>query len=142
VSACYLLDTCVLSEPIARHPNAEVVARILDHQGEIASAAPVIHELRFGCCRLPASRKRALLEAYLDALAALPVHPYDERAACWHAKERARLEAAGSPASFVDGQIASIAKVNNLVLVTRNVGDFTRFSDLEIEDWFAPSMDR
>ncbi len=137
MSARYLLDTCVLSEPIARRPNAEVVARIVDRQAEIASAAPVMHELWFGCRRLPASRKRSLLEAYLEALAGLPVHPYDDRAARWHAEQRACLEAAGRPTCFVDGQIAAIAKVNDLVLVTRNVGDFACFAGLRIEDWFA-----
>jgi tRNA(fMet)-specific endonuclease VapC len=85
------------------------------------------------------SRKRSLLEAYLDALSALPVLPYDVRAARWHAEERARLESMGQVPSFVDGQIAAIAVVNEVVLVTRNVGDFARFSGLEIEDWFAPS---
>ena len=39
----------------------------------------------------------------------LPILDYDRRAAEWHARERARLEAAGSPAPFVDAQIAAIA---------------------------------
>ena len=139
MSARYLLDTCVLSEPIARRPNPAVVARILERQQETVTAAPVIHELWFGCRRMAPSRKRSLLEAYLDALSALPVLPYDVRAARWHAEERARLESMGQVPSFVDGQIAAIAVVNEVVLVTRNVGDFARFSGLEIEDWFAPS---
>ncbi len=61
--------------------------------------------------------------------------PYDERAALWHAKERARLVSEGYMPSFVDGQIASIANVNDLILVTRNVSDFELFSGLEIENW-------
>ena len=78
-----------------------------------------------------------LLEAYLDGLSALPVLPYDTRAARRHAEERARLEALGQTPSFVVGQIAAIAAVNELVLVTRNADDFVRFSGIEIEDWFA-----
>ncbi len=61
--------------------------------------------------------------------------PYDERAAEWHAKERARLSLKGRTPSFVDGQIAAIAKVNGLVLVTRNTTDFKSFSKLVIENW-------
>jgi tRNA(fMet)-specific endonuclease VapC len=136
MSARYLLDTCVLSEPIARRPHAAVVARIQEHQGEIATAAPVIHELWFGCRRMMPSAKQVLLEAYLDALSAVPVLAYDTRAARRHAEERARLEAIGQPLPFVDGQIAAIAGVNSLVLVTRNVDDFVRFSGLAIENWF------
>jgi len=37
--------------------------------------------------------------------------------------------------SFVDGQIAAIAKVNGLVLVTRNSSDFKKFSGLQLENW-------
>ena len=139
MSARFLLDTCVLSEPVARHPDPRVVDLILEHQGEIASAAPVLHELWFGCHRLPPSRKRALLEAYLDALADLPVLAYDDRAARWHARERARLEKTGRVPSFVDGQIAAIAKVSDLALVTRNVADFEPFAGLQVENWFTGS---
>lgn len=137
MSIRYLLDTCVLSEPVARHPNRAAVARIQARQAEIATATPVMHELWFGCERMSSSRKRDLLAAYLDALSALPVLSYDSLAARRHAEERARLEAIGQVPCFVDGQIAAIAEVNGLVLVTRNVRDFARFCDLEVEDWFA-----
>lgn len=36
---------------------------------------------------------------------------------------------------FVDGQIAAIAYVNDLILVTRNTEDFSNFSDLKLENW-------
>jgi tRNA(fMet)-specific endonuclease VapC len=36
---------------------------------------------------------------------------------------------------FVDGQIAAIAKVNALVLVSRNVEDYRLFSGLKTENW-------
>jgi tRNA(fMet)-specific endonuclease VapC len=41
-----------------------------------------------------------------------------------------------TPAS-VDGQIAAIAAVNGLTLVTQNVTDFAAFEGLDVEDWFA-----
>ena len=34
------------------------------------------------------------------------------------------------------GQIAAIAKVNSLVLVTRNIADFDLFSGLDVQNWF------
>ncbi len=39
---------------------------------------------------------------------------------------------------FVDGQIAAIAKVNDLIIVTANVSDYQTFSGLTIENWFLP----
>jgi hypothetical protein len=64
------------------------------------------------------------------------VLPYDARAAEVHGKERARLEGLGRPPAFADAQIAAIAIVNRLVLVTANVKDFARFEGLAVESWF------
>jgi tRNA(fMet)-specific endonuclease VapC len=64
-----------------------------------------------------------------------PILPYDEAAATWHGEERVRLDALGRPAPFVDGQIAAIAHVNGLVLVTTNDRDFARFAGLAVENW-------
>ena len=41
------------------------------------------------------------------------------------------------PARHLDGRIAAIAKVNELILVTRNTGDFVEFVDLEVQNWFS-----
>jgi tRNA(fMet)-specific endonuclease VapC len=45
------------------------------------------------------------------------------------------LTKGGRQPAFVDGQIAAIAKVNQLILVTRNTADYEGFSDLQIENW-------
>jgi tRNA(fMet)-specific endonuclease VapC len=104
----------------------------------VTTAAPVWHEIEFGRLRLPTGRRRTAIEALIDALSAvLVVLPYDTRAATWHASERARLSGLGKVRPFVDGQIAAIAAVNDLVLVTRNVRDFSSFSGLAIESWFS-----
>jgi tRNA(fMet)-specific endonuclease VapC len=97
----------------------------------------VWHELLFGCARLPSSRRRSALESYLEesVRATVPILPYDEAAAAWHARERARLASLGRSAPFTDGQIAAIAAVHKLVLVTANRAYFDGFLDLEIEDW-------
>ncbi len=136
----YLLDTNVLSEALKASPDAQVMAMMQAHQEEIATASPVYHELEYGCWRLPISRKRDIIELYIKnvILQHMVILPYDERAAQWHAQERARLAAQGETVPFVDGQIASIAKVNGLILVTRNTPDFENFSSLKIQNWHAP----
>jgi tRNA(fMet)-specific endonuclease VapC len=85
-------------------------------------------------------RRRVALQAYLDEVVrpTLPVLPCDEAAAAWHARERARIEALGRPAPFVDGQIAAIAHANQLVLVTLNTEDFAGFRGIALENWATP----
>jgi len=67
----------------------------------------------------------------------MPVLAYDEQAAEWHARERARLESKGRPVSFRDSQIAAVAVVHGLTLVTANVSHFEPLSGLEIENWMG-----
>ena len=107
------------------------------HDGEIAIPAPVWHELCFDCPRLPPSRRREMIERYLDSVvpASFPALPYDREAAGRHALERAHLTVVGRTPPFVDGQIAAIACVNDLVLVTSNTSDLGDFQGLEVQDW-------
>jgi len=137
VTLRYLLDTNIISEPLRPIPNQTVLDHLMEHQAEIAIASVVWHELWYGCYRLPTSTKRTVIEAYLkDVVArAIPILPYDQRAALWHAEERARLAGIGRPLPFADGQIAAIALTNDLSLVTFNHDDFASFSGLHIEDW-------
>lgn len=139
VALRYLLDTNVLSEPLKPTPSMRVLAHLKRFSGVLATAAPVWHELIFGVARMPVSSRRAQIEDYLDTaiLGGLPIIPYDERAAAWHGKERARLEASGKTPSFTDGQIAAIAAVNELTLVTRNADDFRNFEGVRVENWFT-----
>jgi len=133
----FLLDTSIVSSPVSRIPSPPILKKLETHGHECAIAAPVWNELVYGCQRLPRGARRRGLEAYLQevVLASFPVLAYDEAAAHWHGLERARLEALGKPAPYVDGQIAAIARVHELTLVTVNVRDFARFRDLDVEDW-------
>ena len=135
----YLLDTSIVSSPVSKKPSAGILKRIDASGHECAIAATVWNELIYGCRRLPRGSRRQALEAFLQdvVLASFPVLAYDEAAAHWHGVERARLEGLGKPAPYVDGQIAAIACVNELVLVTVNVKDFARFKGIEIENWAA-----
>ena len=126
-----------MSAPVSKTPDAAILERLDERGPECAIAAPVWHELTYGCRRLPKGKRRAALEAYLRDVVrgSFPILPYDEAAATWHGEERARLEALGRPAPFVDGQIAAIAHVHGLVLATTNDRDFVHFKGLTIENW-------
>jgi len=133
----YLLDTNILSEAVKTDPDPNVMAKLEKHQYEIATGAPVWHELLYGFFRLPVSRKRGKIEAYLEDVirSSIYILPYDERAAEWHAQQRSMLSMKGNMPSFVDGQIAAIAAVNDLVLVTRNIHDFEPFQNVSVIAW-------
>ena len=133
----YLLDTNIVSEPLRPAPNQTVLEQLRLHQAEIAIASFVWHELLFGCYRLPPSAKRTMIETYLSQVIAptVPILPYDQKAAEWHALERARLTRIGKTPPFADGQIIAVAKVNDLTLVTLNPSDYAAFQDVQIESW-------
>jgi tRNA(fMet)-specific endonuclease VapC len=133
-----MLDTNVLSEALRPAPRYQIVQKIGRHEGQIAIASVVWHELRYGIERLPPSRRREDYESYFDeiVLATMPILDYDKAAAEWHACERARLAAEGLTPPILDGQIAAIAAVNDLTLVTFNVADFNRFEGLRVESWW------
>lgn len=134
----FLLDTNVLSEPMRAVPDPSVVRALKQFGHESATAAPVWHELLFGLERLPEGRRKQTIATMLGKLrGAIIILPYDGTAARWHARERARLVAGGWTPAFADGQIAAIAAVHQLVLVTRNVEDFGRFEGLHVQSWFA-----
>jgi tRNA(fMet)-specific endonuclease VapC len=137
VTLGYLLDTSIVSAPVSKRPDPAILERLSERGPECAIAAPVWHELTYGCRRLPKGKRRAALEAYLRDVVqgSFPILPYDEAAATWHGEERARLEALGRPAAFVDSQIAAIAHVHGLVLATTNDKDFARFKGLTVENW-------
>lgn len=137
MSLRYLLDTNIISEAVRPQPNPNVMQRLVEARSTVAIASVVWHEALVGCYRMPESHRRRTVEAYLlEEVQALPILPYTKESAEWFATERARLIPIGRSPAYADGQIAAIAKINNLILVTRNTADYENFQDLAIENWF------
>lgn len=133
----FLLDTNVISEAVKSAPSKSVMRMLKRYQKDVVTAAPVWHELQYGYHRLDPAPKKEIIGRFLEEVVRtnMAILPYDERAAEWHAHERAKLTLSGQTPSFVDGQIAAIAVVNGLILVTRNTGDFSRFRGLTTANW-------
>ncbi len=133
----FLLDTNVIAEPMRQQPDKQTLRRIRQYQYRIAVSSVTWHELSFGVTRMVQSARRRELEVYLNQgiRAEVPILPYDEAAAAWHAQERARLSARGKPPTYADAQIAAIAATQQLILVTRNVADFALFANLQVVNW-------
>jgi tRNA(fMet)-specific endonuclease VapC len=66
----------------------------------------------------------------------LVILPFDQPAASWYGKERARLQRQGKTYAYADGEIAAITVTRQLTLVTRNTQDFENFQNLVLENWF------
>lgn len=132
----YLLDTDIVSEVLRPRPSVRVLEKLKRHGRESAISAVCLHELVFGMERLPDGKKKSWLAKWLETTL-LPSLRYDAAASIWHARERARLTAAGQTPSFADGMIAATAASRSLVLVTRNVDDFRVYEGLHVENWFV-----
>ena len=134
----FLLDTNIVSEAVKPQPNPLVLQRLQTSVGKIAIASVTWHELLYGMRRLPNSKRKQDLERYLMdvVVTTMTIIPYEKLAADWLATDRSRLASIGKTPSYPDGQIASIAAVNQLVLVSRNISDFADFNGLVLENWF------
>lgn len=134
----YLLDTNTISEIEHIPANPNVLAQAQAHRQQMAIASVSWQELLFGYYRLPESMRKQRVGYFLEKTVKpnFPILLYDQAAAAWFAKERARLAQIGRPPSYSDGQIAAIAAANNLILITRNTADFADFAGLTVENWF------
>ena len=133
-----LLDANILSELLIPQPSSSVIDRLSYFDRSIAIASVTYYGMVFGYAKLAASHKKVAIEIFVrqEIQEKLLILPYDEDAAKWHALEVGRLRQIGKTPPHLDGQIAAIAAVNNLTLVTRNTKDFQHFENLKIENWF------
>ena len=133
----YLLDTNILSEPLNKQPNQNVIHSLKQHKFDTALATLTLYELQQGAKKFPPShRQRAILNYIQGIQETLTILPYDEQAALYHGNESVRLIKTGLTPAFIDAQIASIAVTQRLILVTRNTKDFQYFDGLLVENWF------
>ena len=74
----------------------------------------------------------AKLTPFLSQFTSLP---FDSEAAYEFGRIRADLAKAGTPIGPYDLQIAAIALVGRLILITHNTREFSRIAGLQLEDW-------
>jgi tRNA(fMet)-specific endonuclease VapC len=80
-------------------------------------------------------RRRADLVAILSPYRSLP---FDSVCVRHYARIRHLLESSGQTIGGHDLMIAAIALTHGLILVTHNTSEFSRVSDLKVEDWILP----
>lgn len=131
-----LLDTCVISELVSKRPNSKVVDYVdaLDPE-DVYLSVITIGEIVKGIEKLPSSRRKAGLQAWLDDDLLVRfegnVVPLDIDVLVEWGRLTAHLESAGKAMPAIDFLIAATAHAKKMTLVTRNVGDFEA-ADVEI----------
>ena len=129
----YLLDTNVC---ISYLNNVESLVRTrmqMLKPSEILLCSVVEAELYYGVMKSATpSKNLTRLTPFLKQFVSLP---FDSKAARKFGHIRADLAKAGTPIGPYDFQIAAIALVNRLILVTHNTREFSRIAGLQLEDW-------
>ncbi|MCL2366316.1 MAG: type II toxin-antitoxin system VapC family toxin [Oscillospiraceae bacterium] len=100
---------------------------------DIKLPSMVAAELLYGAEK--SARREQNLKIVTAFLSIYEIVPFDETAAGYYARIRAKLESAGMLIGNNDITIAATALAHNGVIVTNNTGEFSRVDDLVVEDW-------
>lgn len=125
----FLLDTCVLSELVAKEPNPKVVEFVdsLDAD-DVYLSVITIGEITKGIERLPKSKRKTELQAWLkeDLLIRFDgrLVSLDADVLIEWGKLTAEFELKGKTIPVIDSLIAATVLAHQFTLVTRNVDDF------------------
>jgi len=129
----YLLDTNVCIKFLNGRSPSIRDALLTKNPDEIAPCSVVKAELFYGA--LKSSQPTKNLDRQNQFVSHFESFPFDDLAAEAYSRIRSDLEKLGTPIGPNDLLIASIAVVNNLVLVTNNTKEFGRIPSLQLEDW-------
>ncbi|MBB4481099.1 type II toxin-antitoxin system VapC family toxin [Rhizobium etli] len=126
----YLLDTNAVIALIKG--NDRLIAELRKHiPTDFAMPAIVAHELFCGAYKsLHIDENLARIDALQFAIL-----EFDRNDARKAGEVRAALRASGTPIGPYDVLIAGQAAARGLVLITRNLREFERVADLQVENW-------
>ena len=136
----YLLDTCVISELVARQPNPRVVAWVdAVEESRLYLSVVTIGEIRHGIAKLPDSPRKERLNRWLEEDLLLRfsgrIVPIDVGVMLTWGELVARLERTGRVLPAMDSLVAAIALHGGFTLVTRNVRDFEGTGVQIVKPW-------
>lgn len=136
----YLLDTCVISELVARQPDPNVVQWIDDlDEDRLYLSVISIGEIKKGIEKLAESRRKDLLAKWLaeDLLMRFRdrILPIDTQVMLAWGAFVADMDKQGQRMPAMDSLIAAIVLQGELSLVTRNEDDFESSGVTVINPW-------
>ena len=129
----YMLDTNICIYAI-KHKPEKVFQKLQEVEPEDVCVSSVTYaELVHGVEKSAAVEKNRLALSML--LANIEILDFDVDAADCYGKIRADLEKKGTPIGPLDMMIAGYALSRGYTVVTNNVKEFSRVSNLIIENW-------
>ncbi len=136
-----ILDTNVVSETMREDPDPRVLAWLDAQPADAVYLTSVtVAELGFGIAALPAGRRRARLEAYLEALAERFVErilPFDVHAAGHYATLAAHARRTGREFPLPDAYVAGIAAAHGCAVASRDRAPFLAVGVSVVDPWTA-----
>lgn len=130
----FLLDTHICSAHM-RRPGG-LAHRFFQYGGRLNIPSIVLGELYAGAYMM--GNPTSVLALVADLLQDVEVLPFDDDCAEAFGKLRGMLHGRGIVVSPLDLQIAAVAMVHSLTLVTNNLRDFQHIPGLQLEDWLTP----
>jgi len=126
----YLLDTCAISEVTKERPDANVISWYeTREEARLYLSVITIGEIEKGIYRLPRGRKRTRLESWFFDGVVPSFHgrvlEIGQRTMSTWAKINVDLNTKGIVRPSFDSLLEASALEHDLVLVTRNVSNFT-----------------
>jgi tRNA(fMet)-specific endonuclease VapC len=131
----YLLDTNIVIYVLKRRP-IEVLKIFNTNASRMAISCITLSELMYGAEK--SSNAAQNLEAIEEFISHLEVIPYDAKASQHYGQIKATLERKGEIIGENDIHIAAHAISQGLILVTNNLREFKRVSNLALENWVKP----
>jgi len=129
----YLLDTNICIYIIKKKPASVIDKFKTIPIGEIGISSITLAELQYGIMKSSNSEKNRI--ALNQFVTPLQILDFDFEATITYGEIRADLERKGTPIGPLDTLIAANAKSRNLTLVTNNEREFSRVTDLKVENW-------
>ena len=123
----FLLDTNVVSEAIKPVPDPRVTEFLHDRHDLLWLSVVVLYEMEYGVHLLPRGRRRLAIATLIGGIVTNyenRILPVNREAAQRAARLRARARRRGRPGQTADALIAGTATANDLVVATRDTGDF------------------
>ena len=130
----YLLDTNIVIYVLKRRPK-EVLAVFNANASRMAISSITLSELMYGAEKSLNTDKN--LEAVEEFVSHLEVLPYDAKASQHYGQIKAALEKKGQIIGENDIHIAAHAISHGLILVSNNIREFKRVSNLALENWVS-----
>lgn len=129
----YLLDTCTISDFVKGEVNTLDNFKKVPTQA-LAISTITLMEIKYGLLINPQKAKKInhIIEEILAKVTILDFTPKDAEIA---SLIRSDLKSKGTPIGYYDVLIAAIAVNHQLILVTSNVREFNRISNLSVKNW-------